>query len=63
MVLWTGTTYGSPNIDYRPYMPYDSLISHELELYDLLNATNASAMNTLLDHGLCPLRLPITTDY
>ena len=35
MVLWTGTTYGSPNIDYRPYTPYDSLISHELELYGL----------------------------
>lgn len=35
MALWVGTTYGSTNTDYRLYMPYDSLISHELELYGL----------------------------
>lgn len=34
-VLWAGNSYGSMNIDYRPYTPYDSLISHELELYGL----------------------------
>lgn len=35
MTVWTGNTYGATNIDYSPYMPYDSLISHELELYGL----------------------------